>query len=335
MYSGTVTFYAGQSDLVGCTVDLTGLCEPDHIENVCVPDCEDDLFERYDDLVRALPGCPGCNVIISYSAREACDGEYQDIQITGIAIYNESGAPATACNGCTYNEIYKFAIEQVIRHNAMGFEPFDRGECSEIWRVVKASCWAHTVTTQTPEQGGRKIEKWYACNSECCIRRLKVCYDLTGNLIVEDIGEVLPETLCTDLFKILYSNGFEIGRIPCEPNCSALSGWAEVFTKESVDQERMDEIYREYLEFEKGTDFGYTGNYSDGKYTLYITKSVGKILTARFYDVKGEILLTKDEALTGKYQVMEFGLDDISAGAYFLDLMIDGKVVGTLSFIVE
>lgn len=144
---------------------------------VCIPDCEEDIFNFN---VPAMTYSIGtCSITVYWGWRHACD-MYWDIFILGIS-YSGPGCSYMSEKDMMDASIIKLLNDpylQTLSSNPQSFPlPLNPGDCTTSWRVNKWKCWQKYVSIT----GDHRL---VACNTDpevpCCLTWYKLCMDNLG-----------------------------------------------------------------------------------------------------------------------------------------------------------
>jgi len=152
----------------------------------CTPDCEDTWVTPAPKIFN-IPGCDvnnTCKITVTWAWRDACGGDYQDIQLLDIEI------DAVCFEYCTPKDIYQKALVAAMNQTIFiaDWGPKEYPDCDSTWRVANASCWEVVDYSLYDPVTGELIRALYSmrpCNgtsSGCCLQSMSVCRLASGEL---------------------------------------------------------------------------------------------------------------------------------------------------------
>lgn len=337
-YEFEILLYKTANDPNPCTLKQEVFCDFDSDDELpCKPDCFDDDWIKQEDIVVELDNCPGCYINISYWARVAC-GVWQDIQITSIEKFNILGLPnPNSCNACDDAEVYRLALKAIIAKNAMGFKPSwsdieknGANPCSTIWRASKASCWArwqyfeYSPTSQLI----KLITINKPCNSDCCLRQIKVCRISETEVIVEDLGVIFTYNECQLMIPIPVP---PFG-VDCLYSCDIVNGMNEGYLyKKSFNEENI----KESLSRNSANLFLEINVTQNNEYlNVHIDKTNGQSVEIGVFDINGTKVLSNNFNLNVSTNSFNINLTSLISGTYVYSVIINGIIVKSNTFII-
>jgi hypothetical protein len=333
-YEITIILHRYSNDPSACIITRNIYCPIDpEPQTACKPDCPEDNWVTQEDILVPLAGCPGCMMNISYVSRKACNGSYQDIQVTNIDLIKNN--PNGDCDACTREQIYQQAIREIIEDNAMGFEPLNGTTgCFTNWRISMASCWAtYYVYSWSPSSPLPKIIKRLSpCNSECCSRAMRVCRNNQGVVTIEELGLIGTYANCDNVTKLVPGGGTASTTAPCEFTCDVLEGMNLEYFKQSENYEDLTEEYSNQIRNTKVILNSYNDNnniYLDIKEKNFVN------LTVKIYNLNGSLI--KDKKFN-KNQIsipITIEINELISNFYFYEIIVDGITIQTNKFIKE
>jgi hypothetical protein len=315
--SWVIELMKSSTDEDPCIIEKTIFCPIEDAATPCVPDCENDWWETQEDLTIAVNST--CKIRVSYVTRHACpeseppDG-YQDMQITKIEFLGDG-----LCDGISLSDLFNIATDQIILTNRMNFDPKSEFDpCSYIWRVSQSSCWAtferywydqqnimHTINISKP------------CNSDCCLRKMKVCLN-EDNTVSKELLYIIADY--QDCSGAISPEPLEI----CEYTCDMLQFDDPLLPKVPIEiNEKVDES-----EFEKSAEDVFVDLkvvYSNSLMKLYIDDTNASNLNIRLYNLEGNEMINETFNLSSGTNILELDLSQLISGSYLYDISIDGK----------
>ncbi|MFN3195271.1 MAG: T9SS type A sorting domain-containing protein [Chlorobiota bacterium] len=332
-YTFTIKLMRGTNDTIPCVIERTVFCELESSLEPCKPDCFDDDFIEMPSILFELKSCPGCYVKVNYSQRIAC-GVWQDIQITSIERFELPNTGTWSnCSLCSDAEVYRLSIIEIIDRNKMGFEPKDAGDgCSDIWRVSKSSCWAQwTRLIMNPvTEEVRTIELNKPCNSNCCLRRMMVCYNDDDTKTITDLGTSGNSSICDSLtYQTTYP---PIENIDCEYTCDMLDEINDVVSK-SIYMENVEAV--EYTKVNSNDIvFEYNLNQSSNRIDVNISETNVERLKIRLYDFNGKPVIQSISNDISNNSFISLDISELVTGTYFISFELNGLEFKSDKFIV-
>jgi hypothetical protein len=145
-------------------------------DRTCIPDCPQDTFVVATDEKYKSQICKGCELIISYKYRQACNGGKQDIQLTNMSRRVLPGYPPDVCNNCSEAAFMKEAIFYLLDENPMRFNKPKKGQCDTTWRIAQSNCWMTYYSYELLANG--VIDSAIVrtpCESSCCVKPVLMC----------------------------------------------------------------------------------------------------------------------------------------------------------------
>lgn len=334
-YKFVLKLFRYTNDPNPCVLEREVTCDYEPGTEPCLPDCFNDEFEVEKNIKIAIAGCPDCYMNISYSSRRAC-GIWQDIQITGIEVFNTNSS--VNCSSCTTDEdIYQQAVAAIIVKNDMGFEPtwldiINEGAdpCSTVWRVSKASCWATWQHTEfSPEHGvQRTITIYKTCNSDCCLRKLKVCRISPTEVDIQNLYTISDYTNCDSVNYLFNPSGQEI-LLPCEYSCDMLDNFGGVYSKKSI------KYVEEEVTFERNYDDLYADiNVITNNNTLQvnISNTNANEVQIQISDINGRQMDYSNYPLNTTDNIFSINLRKFNSGTYVYGIVINGIMLKSDAF---
>lgn len=321
----TIKLYKGIEDTEPCVIKKSIYCDLEDENPPCVPDCALVPWVKQPDLQVAMIGCPGCAMNISYYSRKGCGKS--DIQITSIEKHNTNPNNPNACNLCDEVDTYREALQAIISHNQMGFilPETDQDPCLTTFRVSKSSCWATwDLSSYGPNE--ELLWKWVLtkpCNSDCCLRELKICKLANGDYTIEDIGSVTNIPSCNNQGGLSTSNG----NIPCHYTCDYLDNINTSF--KAISSSRIN-IFDEINESIKHSSnlFVMINVSNDNQYlNINVEETTGQIITIKLFSIRGELVNELVSTLNPNFNNFNMGLDKLLSGSYLYAIDIDGIIV--------
>ena len=183
----------------------------------CKPDCPDSNWKADRWLPLTLPN--GCQVKVHFTFRTACAPFfYQDLQIIGIMIIDN-------CVGMTDKQVYQETLKELVKQDPMGFDPkYNTVGCSDIWRVINASCWK-TDLVFNPATGQFSYVQHKCDSSECCVQKYRVCRDSTNNVTMTPLGSpLIPTTInCISIAPPVVADPNDPYQFICHTSCDWLA----------------------------------------------------------------------------------------------------------------
>lgn len=125
-----------------------------------------------------------CVYTVYYTYRNLANG-YQDVQL--LSHLKRSG-------NCNLNEeiIFRNAVAKAIKSILESEEDYkpqksDESPCYEFWRVFQNTCWSKwsCYDPSRPTTDSQYFWVWVPCDSECCSKKLKVCWTENGIRITQ------------------------------------------------------------------------------------------------------------------------------------------------------
>jgi hypothetical protein len=328
VYKIKVKLYRFAGDLNPCIITKDVVCPASEPAGApCTKDCFEDVWRNQEPITVNI-NCGGepCKLFVKYVTRIACNQGYQDIQITSIDKLNTSGTNTNGCALCDDADVFKAAFEEIVRKNAMGFDPKDIGDpCSFTWRAVQATCWARwisVVQTAGPAGGApiyRFITKYRPCNSECCMRQFKVCRTANGVTIVET-NVTNDQYECAN--AVTPPNyDFYIGG--CVNMCNVMENIDGIIgnkTSEEFNQEDYDNLTKnEVILFTHFND--------NNKLTLNIENNKLENLEIKIYDLNGIFIKSK---LFNKSEINSYiniDISELNSNMYLFEVLTNNNKI--------
>lgn len=339
-YKITIKLLEGLEDESPCEFTQTAYCPIADDRSYCVPDCESDVFNKYTNITIPLPSCPDCDLSISYSARIACNGNY-DIRIDGLEVINKIPANPYNCSFCGFSDLYELAINQIILENKMGFEPNTKDDpCSSIYRVIEASCWTDVSTFTfggpTSETPISVIQSFIPCESNCCGISLTVCRVDDDKVHITNNGPIyFDEIDCEGVYEDIEFQHYDpfTGQpypssmsVPCEPRCEefvAYTGGLVVAQLKAVNENKgtNDYLNKETLNISAKSD------YSNNKITVNYLANLETTSIIELYTIEGNILKSIKISPSPSNQSIEIDCNDLNNGVYFINVKVSGLTI--------
>ncbi|MCA9747585.1 MAG: T9SS type A sorting domain-containing protein [Romboutsia sp.] len=339
-YKITIKLLEGLEDESPCEFTQIAYCPIADDRSYCVPDCEDDEFQKRTNITIPLPACPQCKLSISYSTRIACNGNY-DIRIDGLELINNNPADAYGCSLCGFSTLYELAIDEIILKNEMGFEPKSKKDpCSTIYRVIEASCWTDVSTFTfggpTFEDPISAIQSFIPCESNCCGISLTVCRVDDDKVHITNNGPIyFDEIDCEGVYENIefqhydpftgqsYPSGMSV---PCEPRCEefvAYTGGLVIAQLKAVNENKgtNDYLNKETL------NISAKSNYSNNKITVNYLANLEKTSIIELYTIEGNILKSIKVSPSPTNQSIEIDCNDLNNGVYFINVKVSGLTI--------
>lgn len=237
------------------------------------------------------------------------------------------------CSLCSDAEVYRLSILEIIDRNEMGFEPFNAGDgCSDVWRVSKASCWAQwTRLIMNPVTAEvRTIELNKPCNSNCCLRRMRVCYNEDRTKTVTDLGTSGNSPICDSLtYQTTYP---PIENINCVYTCDMLDEIDDVVSKsaylENVEAVEYTKINPNEIVFE------YNLNQSSNRIDVNISETNVEKLNIKLYDINGKPVKQAISNSISSNSFITLDISELVTGTYFISFELNGLEFKSDKFIV-
>jgi|GEM_PF-1786000 len=295
-------------------------------------DCQDpegctEPYEKQKDIVLDIPSTaiPGysCNILIEYETRKC--GDWQDVHI--IAIKYTSWLSPALCPFET-KELFKMVLSAIAKKNDMDFEPKDRDECNEMWRITKASCWYKTTTYIQMSLTGdwvREVVNYNECNSECCARRIRVCRNLDGTVTITDLGILYSQLDCSEANPIELGNNDE-----CFYTCNSLEG--EQYTSKVNIINEDSEIFKTNqndLFIELSLNIKNTNLY------MKVIETNCDNIELTIFDIKGNKVHSSKKVLNSSFANINVDLNKYNSGAYVYELKSNNVKIKTGKFILS
>lgn len=318
-YSVNISFVKQNGE--ECKYEKTVYCKgkPVPLEELCTPDCSDDKWNEIKELTVVSDICPGCTINVSYTWRIACNN-YQDVQIVKFEVLNDN------CQDCSPEKLYQMALEEIIRNNEMLFKPRIPGDCSSLWRVAQASCWAvwrYYYDDGLKEKG--YVDVYELCKKiGCCLQKVEVCLDKDGKYIVTPIGNI--ETYNNDCKNITIDNDNH-GSANCFPACDWLAKYKGF---NAVVLKKKNKI-RFKIDYENA--YGLNTGIEDNILKVHIKAPKPGNAEVTVYDVSGKQVIKEKAVITNEgINSIIIGIADLQSGNYIYTVTIDGRKLESQKF---
>jgi hypothetical protein len=339
LISGTVSLLRFLGDPNPCIINYQAYCPVAEVRQGCNPDsCEDQWY--YGALLEKPINegdCQGCELNIYFKYRKTC-GNWQDLQILGIDKHNPNTDSIT-CN-CTNDEIFRIALDMLIKVNPMNFKPkwppdSSGDTCSILWRVSLNSCWTDWFyDPMAPIVGKGKNpnlqsdpnedpinQLWHIfrpCDSTCCARRFRVCRTCDTCVTYEDLGTLSGGISCD---TVKYNNNLD-----CYFACDFFN---------DIHYSILPEFTEEHILIVN--DNSEVGNiklhYDNSKMTLIIENIESPSVDISLYNITGKLAVSKNEFIVKNKNFIEVDLTSLNSGVYMYrisgknGLLTSGKIV--------
>jgi hypothetical protein len=337
-----------------CTLRQTAYCDEKVFagdpqeDKTCVPDCALDTFVVATDEKYKSQVCDGCELVISYKYRQACNGSKQDIQLTNISRRTLPGYPPDACNNCTEAAFMQEAIYYLLDENPMGFKKPDEGQCDTTWRIAQSNCWM--IYYQYDISNNGDVDATIVrtpCESSCCVKPLLVCN--TGREYVYDNLPSQAATVTCDpnaTARVVVGLGdfFIPNGGGCHFSCEDLEGLADL--RDLIDPDWDGDTIRVVV----GSG-GPARNSSDSITSSSLPRHVemrvqqeNEMLITEFWnstvsDVKigiytltGQLLEEQTSTVNKGIATLRINLADYASGAYLMTITVDNIVLKSGAF---
>lgn len=331
-YNASVTLYTNggidsctYSSSVTCPEprDTTDLMEP------CKPDCENDAWiGPKTGIFGDATSCPpeNCLVAYTYYYRDACNGEFQDIQITKMQRSNN-------CASCPESDFYQSILREIINKNVMDFDPKEQG-CDTTWRISHGGCWSDytqiLIDLETFEHDTVIINE-PCVNVDCCLQRMKVCKDsVSMTTSIEYLPTDSPNTNCDSTWlENPYMNGWII---PCYPACNWLDGFDSTYVtppelKRGI-EEKVDDYYKDKI------GLGVEHTINESTIDLVVRSfNINEILI-EITDINGKIIYRSEEYINSEKEFIQIEKNKFLNGAYLLNIYSNGHRFSTEKLLI-
>lgn len=330
-YEVTIKLYKGTEDTEPCVITKSVYCDLVDENPPCVPDCETVPWEKQDDIQQQMINCPDCEMNISYYSRKGCGKS--DIQITSIEKYSTDPNNPNACSGCDDVVTYREAVQAIINDNEMGFDfPVEHTDpCLSTFRVAKSSCWATwDMSSYGPNE--ELLFKWTLtkpCDSDCCLRELRICKLANGNYTIEDIGSITGNPSCTGTMNTVGGGG-----IPCQYACDYLENINTSFKGISnSDNNIFDDLHESKTN--QNNLFVMISASNDNEYlNINIEETTGQYITIRLFNINGKEVSELTSELNPNHNSFNLSLNKLVSGSYLYAVEIDGIIVKTDNIVI-
>lgn len=283
----------------------------------------------------------GCTYIVTYQYRKTAPPElYQDVQLLSVEAIDDN------CPSVNVEDIFKEALPGAIAkiiNTEEDFKPqkLDNEPCYDMWRVLQNSCWAKWRCFD----GFEEFNVWLPCESECCARKLRVCQTETG-ISVEDIDFASGSGAFNCSLAQTLPNVIPINSSSQTPNCEdrncdiyedIYKEWDQLDEHRKIDFDNFSQAtYKKHRIDSKLNSilFRHQALHNSNTLNILIAESVYENITISVLDLLGKQILTKSFDISGNEQSINLDLGTISSGAYFYNIISDGKMIGSGKIVI-
>lgn len=185
---------------------VSGLAKAQPGTATCLPDCFNNPFIAGPDVTFTIGGC---RYSVDYYYRKACD-TYCD-----ILIWRVISIDPPPCGSMPINQLLNIATARTINYilndptlsSILNCGPTAIDDCSDYWRVSKASCWHNFTNSSYTMTKPPSILNYYGgisyCSLDaCCFSTYRVCMDSLGQIVISQTGSTSTNTCpsqCTNV----------------------------------------------------------------------------------------------------------------------------------------
>jgi hypothetical protein len=270
----------------------------------------------------------GCELLVKYKYRKACNNTYQDLHIEGLYI--------SGLNGCYYLDpayVFQQALIKLIDANPMGFEPTQSDSCSDTWRVSIAPCWKITPYwfrdfPNDPNSGQSypALSPYLYCDSGCCMQQLRVCRGDSLKLSsITSIGDLIVNGSDSACYN-LPTDVLPADTNKCFIFCDLISiNWInDIIKLPPKDSNPIQSNFKNIKE-----------NNVNGILKLTIKANVCDVIRIDVTNVYGTILKTYEQTVKKGIVSCDIDTHSYEKGFYLYRLYCNNKRIGNGKFIVE